>query len=86
MPFPEDLSDILPLMPGTSVTRRISVFDHIVYVEITHQPEGYRLTVYDYHEEKMRRLFSKKGLASEDLVEDTWEEFLRSGKSVFSEP
>ena len=85
MPFPEDLSDILPLLPGTSVTRRISVFDHIVYVEIAHGPDGYRLTVYDYHEGRMRRLLTQKRLTSESLIEDTWQGFRCSAKSIFSE-
>ena len=84
MPFPDDLSDLLPIPVGTAITRRLEVYSHIVYVEIANRPVGYRLCIYDLHNETLRVRFALNGLASEGLVEEMWQEFLRKEKSIFT--
>ncbi len=85
MSFPDDLSDILPLLPGTGVTKRLPVFGHIVFVEIKKLQDGtYRLIVFDQYEGKTRKRFGVEGLAAEDEVETAWREFLDERKSIFT--
>jgi hypothetical protein len=85
MPFPGDLSDLLPLLPGTGVTRRFPVFGHVVFVEIKKLQDGkYRLLVYDQYEGNTRRRFGADGLGTEEEVEILWEEFLNERKSIFT--
>lgn len=85
MSFPDDLSDILPLLPGTGVTKRLPVFGHIVFVEITMlQDVRYRLIVYDQYEGNTRKLFGADGLLAEEEVESKWREFLDERDSIFT--
>ncbi len=85
MPFPDDLSDILPLLPGTGVTKRVEIFGHIVFAEIKMLQDGrYRLIVYDQYGGKTRRRFGAEDLAAEDEVETAWREFLDERKSIFT--
>lgn len=84
MSFPDDLSDILPLLPGTGITKRLPVFGHIVFVEIKKLPDTkYRLIVYDQHEGKTRKQFRAEGLSTEEEVECRWREFLDKRESIF---
>ena len=70
MSFPDDLSDILPLLPGTGVTKRLPVFGHIVFVEIKMlQDRRYRLVVYDQYQGRTRKRFGADGLVTEEEVE-----------------
>jgi hypothetical protein len=85
MAFPNDLSDILPLLPGTSETRRLPIFGHVIFVEVAKQPEGYRLIVSDLHKGKMRKRFGSDGLYSEEEVELIWQEFLEERRSIFAD-
>ena len=84
MSFPDDLSDILPLLPGTGITKRFSVFGHTVFVEIKMlQDRTYRLIVYDQYQGATRKRFAGEGLNSEDEVESNWTEFLDRRESIF---
>jgi hypothetical protein len=84
MAFPDDLADILPLPPGTGVTRRFQIFGHVVFVSVKMREDGrYRLHVYDRHEGLTRERYQVEGLESEDEVEDAWERFLDQRESIF---
>ncbi len=84
MSFPEDLSDLLPLLPGTGITRRLSVFGHMVFVEAKMLPDRkYRLVVYDQFEGKTRKRYGVEGMMTEDEVESKWREFLDLRESIF---
>jgi hypothetical protein len=84
MPFPDDLSDILPLLPGTGVTKRFPVFGHVVFVEIKMLQDGkYRLVVYDQYEGQTTKRFGAEGLVAEEEVESKWREFLDERESTF---
>ncbi len=84
MPFPDDLSDFLPLLPGTAVTKRLQVFGHVVYVEAKKLPDRkYRLIVYDHFKGKTRKRFAAEGMATEEQVESQWREFLGKRESIF---
>jgi len=85
MPFPDDLSDILPLPPGTGVTRRLFIFGHALFVEVKMRGEDYRLVVYDRYMDQTRKRFEADGLGGEEEVELSWQEFLRTGESIFSD-
>jgi hypothetical protein len=84
MPFPDDLSDILPLPPGTGVTRRLFIFGHALFVEVKMRGEGYRLVVYDRYMDETTKCFEADRLGSEEEIELSWQEFLRTGESIFS--
>ncbi len=85
MPFPDDLSDLLPLLPGTDVTRRFPIFGHVIFVEIKRHPdENYHLFIYDQFNGQNRRRFGADGLQTEEEVEIIWREFLDERKSIFS--
>jgi len=85
MPFPDDLSDLLPLLPGTGLTRRMPIFGHVIFVEIKKLlDDTYRLSVYDQHDGGTRRRFGADGLATEEEVELIWKEFLDERKSIFT--
>ena len=85
MPFPDDLSDLLPLPPGTGLTRRLPIFGHVVFVEIKKlQDDTYRLFVYDQHGGETRRRFGADGLVTEEEVEIIWREFLDERRSIFT--
>jgi hypothetical protein len=83
MPFPDDLSDILPLTPGTGVTRRLLIFGHTLFIEIKKQHDAYRLIVYDQYMHETTKRFVADRLAGEDETEQAWQEFLREGESIF---
>jgi len=86
MAFPDDLEDILPLLPGTGVTKRLQIFGHSVFVEIKNLQEGkYRLVVYDQYQANTRKRFSAEGLVGEDEVELKWREFLDERESIFTQ-
>jgi hypothetical protein len=85
MPFPDDLSDLLPLLPGTGVTRRFPIFGHVVFVEIKMLQDGkYHIFVYDQHDGETRRRFGADGLVTEEEVGVIWKEFLDERKSIFT--
>jgi hypothetical protein len=86
MPFPEDLSDMLPLIPDTGQTRRLPIRGHAIFVEIAKRPDGYRLLVYDQHKGEMRKRFGADGLSTEEEVKLIWQEFLDEKSSIFSDP
>jgi hypothetical protein len=84
MAFPDDLDDILPLLPGTGVTKRLQVFGHSVFVEIKNLPDGkYRIVVYDQFEGETRKRFMAVRLSTEEEVEDSWQEFLGEKEGIF---
>jgi len=85
MPFPDDLSDILPLVPGTGVTRRLSIFGHTLFVEVKRRDDAYRLIVYDRHMDETTKRFVADNLGSEEDVDLSWQEFLRTGESIFAD-
>ncbi len=85
MSFPDDLCDILPLLPGTGITKRLTVFGHMVFVEAKKLPDGtYCLVVYDHFKGKTRKRFAAEGLTTEGEVESTWREFLGKRESIFT--
>ncbi len=84
MSFPDDLLDILPLLPGTGITKRLPVFGHVVFVDIKMLQDGkYRLVVYDQYEGKTRKRFGAEGLTAEEELESKWREFLDKRESIF---
>jgi hypothetical protein len=84
MAFPDDLSDILPLLPGTGVTKRLQIFGHAVFAEIKRLQDGkYRLIVYDQYEGQTRKRFVSAGLSTEEELENVWREFLDEQDSIF---
>ena len=85
MPFPDDLSDLLPLLPGTDVTRRLPIFGHMIFVELKRLDDGkYRLFVCDQFNGETRKRFGADQLITEEEVEIIWREFLDEKKSIFS--
>ena len=85
MPYPDDLSDLLPLLPGTSLTRRLPIFGHEILVEIRRLlDDKYRLFVYDQHDGQLQKRFGADGLVSEKEVEILWKEFLYERNSIFT--
>lgn len=85
MPYPDDLSDLLPLLPGTSLTRRFPIFGHEILVEIRRLlDDKYLLFVYDQHDGQLQRRFGTDGLVSEEEVEIIWREFLEERNSIFT--
>jgi hypothetical protein len=85
MPFPNDLSDLLPLIPGTGVTRRLPIFGHVIFVELKRlEDEKYSLFVYDQFNRQTRRRFGADQLITEEEVEIIWREFLDERKSIFT--
>lgn len=84
MAFPDDLADILPLPPGTGVTKRFQIFGHSVFVSVKVAEDGrYQLHVYDRHEGITRERFQAGGLESEHEVEDAWANFLDQREGIF---
>lgn len=84
MSFPDDLSDLLPLLPGTGLTKQLPVFGHTVFVEVKKVPDRtYQLDVYDFFKGKTRRRFTAEGLSTEEQVESQWREFLDRRESIF---
>ena len=84
MAFPDDFEDILPLLPGTGVTKRLQIFGHAVFVEVKNLQDGqYRLIVYDHYEGATRKRFTAERLATEEEVENSWQEFLSERESIF---
>ena len=83
MAFPEDLSDILPLAPGTAITRQFTVFGRAMFVETQKLPDRkYRLVVYEQFEGKTRMRYGVEDLATEVEVESKWRDFLDTRENI----
>jgi hypothetical protein len=85
VPFPEDLSDILPLFPGETVVRRVNLSGTVILVEIKGFAEGkYDLHVDIYYEGEMIRIFGVENIESEETVELIWRQFLSEKRTILA--
>ena len=85
MPFPEDLSDVLPLLPGDKVVRRLNLGGSVILVEIEGSAgERYDLSVNVYYEGEMIRIFGADQVQGEDALELLWRQFLSEKRAILA--
>ena len=85
MPFPDDLSDLLPLMPGEKVVRKISFNGDPIFVEIGCSSEqGYHIHISLENRGKSIRIFGTDQIKGEDEVESIWTEFLEERRHIMT--
>jgi hypothetical protein len=83
MPFPSDLSDILPLPPGDRVVRRIAFNGDPVFIEVGRSHDHtYNIQMTVERNGQPLRLFGTDRLENEEEVEVIWREFMDERRSI----
>jgi len=86
VPFPEDLSDILPLLPGDKVVRRVTLGGSVILVEIEGSAgDTYNLQVDVYYEGEKFRIFGVDRLHGEEAAEILWRQFLDERRALLAD-
>jgi hypothetical protein len=85
MPFPDDLTDLLPLLPGDKLVRKLSFNGESVFVEIgCSSKQLYHLHIDLDYQGKTIRIFGTDRLNGEDEVESLWREFLEERRNILA--
>ncbi len=84
MPYPVNLSDILPMQPGETKERPFSIGEYNAHVVFCRTTSGtYSLWVYrkNYNGE-VKKCYGGDNIADELIAGLVWEEFLKSYKEL----
>ena len=84
MPFPVDLTGILPLKPGMQVERPLSMRGRNLETVMSRHVAGkYAFFVYDKKDNPKRLRHKAENLEGEDVLLFAWKDFLEKFPNIF---